>query len=223
MALHRPSHQCPGHTPRGHYPHGSAQVPSSESSCFGVCACPRRVRHADALATGNGDHRTASATSRVLSLPLEHAVARAGREAGASGCRHEPRRDSCGRAAHRDRHQRPAAAARVAVAARPMPQSCPLARRGEALPRADTLPSSAAHKRHNTYPELWHARSAALSFLAPRLAASSEPRQSSSYASCCRRPPAASTRRGSPHGSRGGLHASQSPQRSPERTFAASA
>ena len=119
----------------------------------------------------HGDHRAACATSGVLStraLPLEHAVARVCREAGARVARHV-------RLADMNLDLPIADERRIEVVANGLPLwhgsqlavdatiVSPLTRLGEAHPRADVQPgcavtNAARHKRHQTYPELGHAR-----------------------------------------------------------------
>ena len=128
------------------------------------CACHGQL---DPL----GDHRAACATSGVLStraLPLEHAVARVCREAGARVARNV-------RLADMNLDVPVADARRIEVVANGLPLwhgsqlavdatlVSPLTRQGQAHPRADVQPGSAVdaaarRKRNNTYPELGHAR-----------------------------------------------------------------
>ena len=118
-----------------------------------------------------GDHRTACATSGVLStraLPLEHAVARVCREAGARVARHVRLADMNLDVPVSDER-------RIEVVANGLPLwhgsqlaldatiVSPLTRRGEAHPRADVQPgcavaAAARRKRFQTYPELESAR-----------------------------------------------------------------
>ena len=118
-----------------------------------------------------GDHRAACATSGVLptrALPLQHAVARVCREAGARVARNV-------RLADMNVDVPIADARRIEVVANGLPLwhgsqlaldatiVSPLTRLGEAHPRADVQPgcavTAAAHrKRHHTYPELARAR-----------------------------------------------------------------
>ena len=118
-----------------------------------------------------GDHRAACATSGVLptrALPLEHAVARVCREAGARVARNV-------RLADMNVDVPVADARRIEVVANGLPLwhgsqlaldatiVSPLTRLGEAHPRADVQPgcaviAAARRKRHQTYPELARAR-----------------------------------------------------------------
>ena len=118
-----------------------------------------------------GDHRTACATSGVLAtraLPLEHAVARVCREAGARVARHVRLADMNLDVPVSDER-------RIEVVANVLPLwhgsqlalhatiVSPLTRRGEAHPRADVQPgcaltAAARRKRTQTYPELDRAR-----------------------------------------------------------------
>ena len=118
-----------------------------------------------------GDHRAACATSGVLStraVPLEHAVARVCREAGARVARHV-------RLADMNLDVPVADERRIEVVANGLPLwhgsqlavdatiVSPLTRQGEAHPHADVQPgravtNAARRKRHHTYPELGQAR-----------------------------------------------------------------
>ena len=131
---------------------------------------PRRCRCHGAL-DPLGDHRTACATSGVLAtraLPLEHAVARVCREAGARVARHVKLADMNLDVPVADER-------RIEVVANGLPLwhgsqlaldatiVSPLTRRGEAHPRADVQPgcavaAAARRKRCQTYPELGRAR-----------------------------------------------------------------
>ena len=114
------------------------------------CACHGQL---DPL----GDHRAACATLGVLStraLPLEHAVARVCREAGARVARNV-------RLADMNLDVPVADARRIEVVANGLPLWH--GSQGQAHPRADVQPGSAVdaaarRKRNNTYPELGHAR-----------------------------------------------------------------
>ena len=132
---------------------------------------PRRCACHGQLDDPLGDHRAACATSGVLStraLPLEHAVARVCREAGARVARNV-------RLADMNLDVPVADARRIEVVANGLPLwhgsqlavdatiVSPLTRQGQAHPRADVQPGSAVdaaarRKRNNTYPELGHAR-----------------------------------------------------------------
>ena len=117
-----------------------------------------------------GDHRAACATSGVLparALPLEHAVARVCREAGARVARTVRLADmnvdvpvADARAAHRScRERSPLPLWHGSQFALDATLVSPLARLGEAHPRADVQPgcaviAAARRKRHQTYPEL---------------------------------------------------------------------
>ena len=129
-----------------------------------LCGCHERL---DTL----GDHRTASATTGVLAsraLPLERAVARACREAGARVSRNV-------RVADMNIDVPVAKSRRIEVVANGLPlwhgsqlaldatTVSPVTRSGEPHPRADTQPGWAANnatwrKRRDTYPELTRAR-----------------------------------------------------------------
>ena len=131
---------------------------------------PRRCRCHGAL-DPLGDHRTACATSGVLAtraLPLEHAVARVCREAGARVARHVKLADMNLDVPVADER-------RIEVVANGLPLwhgsqlaldatiVSPLTRRGEAHPHADVQPgcavaAAARRKRCQTYPELGRAR-----------------------------------------------------------------
>ena len=173
-----------------------------------------------------GDHRTACATSGVLStraLPLEHAVARVCREAGARVARHVRLADMNLDVPVSDER-------RIEVVANGLPLwhgsqlaldatiVSPLTRRGEAHPRADVQPgcavaAAARRKRFQTYPEL---ESGAVDSLwsASRSAAGSAPKQCSSCASshaiARRRSPPTCNPPPSHPGSRDGLVCSRS-------------
>ncbi|OLP85284.1 Ankyrin-1 [Symbiodinium microadriaticum] len=130
------------------------------------CACHGQL---DPL----GDHRAACATSGVLStraLPLEHAVARVCRAAGARVARNV-------RLADMNLDVPVADARRIEVVANGLPLwhgsqlavdatiVSPLTRQGQAHPRADVQPGSAVdaaarRKRNDTYPELESPRTA---------------------------------------------------------------
>ena len=125
-----------------------------------------------------GDHRTACATSAVLAtraLPLEHAVARVCREAGARVARHVKLADMNLDVPVADER-------RIDVVADGLPLwhgsqlaltatiVSPLTRCGEAHPRADVQPgcavvAAARRKRCQTYPELGRARRCRLIFV----------------------------------------------------------
>ena len=112
-----------------------------------------------------GDHCSACATSGVLAtraLPLEHAVVRVCHEAGARVARHVRLADMNLDVPVSDER-------RMEVVANGLPLchgsqlARPLTRRGELHPHADVqagiaVTAAAKRKRHQTYPELEHAR-----------------------------------------------------------------